>query len=53
MLTFRMAANAIWNKINIALALTGEKNHAKQCKDSLLEARELANSIVHHPRSED
>ena len=47
-MTFRMAANAIWNKLNISMALVREDG---QLMELLSEARALANSIVHHPRS--
>lgn len=47
-MTFRMAANAIWNKLNFAMGLVREEG---QLMDLLSEARALADSIVHHPKS--
>lgn len=47
-MTFRMAANAIWNKLNFAMGLVQEEG---QLMDLLSEARALADSIVHHPKS--
>ena len=45
-MTYRMAANAIWNKLNFSLSLI----HNGACKEQLwgmiVEARALANSIV-------
>lgn len=49
-MTFRMAANAIWNKLNFALHLVGASG---QLENTLREARALADSIVHHPQSGD
>lgn len=45
-MTFRMAANAIWNKLNFALSLVDKPEHAKQLRTMMAEARALANSIV-------
>jgi hypothetical protein len=50
--TFRGANNAIWNKINFALSLVGQKNHEKQLTELLNEARALADSVVHHPQAD-
>lgn len=50
-MTFRNAANAIWNKINISMSLIEYPNHRSQLIDTLKEARSLADSIVQHPRS--
>jgi hypothetical protein len=47
-MTFRMATNAIWNKLNFAMGLVREDG---QLMDLLSEARALADSIVHHPHS--
>jgi hypothetical protein len=47
-MTFRMAANAIWNKLNFAMSLVEEDG---QLMDLLSEARALADSIVRHPKS--
>jgi len=47
-MTFRMAANAIWNKLNFAMSLVEGDG---QLMDLLFEARALADSIVRHPKS--
>lgn len=46
-MTLRMAANAIWNKVQVG-AYTPHKDQREQV---LREAMELADSIVHHPAS--
>lgn len=54
-LTFRMAANAIFNKMNIGSSvlnsLTGKGK--EQLRQLIYEARALANSIVQHDDSGD
>jgi hypothetical protein len=50
--TFRGANNAIWNKLNFALSLVGQKNHEKQLTELVTEARALADSVVHHPQAD-
>lgn len=52
-MTFRGAANAIWNKLNFALSLVGHVHSQGQMRDLMNEARELADDIVHHPQSAD
>jgi hypothetical protein len=52
-MTYRMAANAIWNKLNIVmtgLVNDGVKPESETVK-ILLEARALAESIVQQPES--
>ncbi len=55
MMTYRMAANAIWNKINFALSLIGKTETAreKQLWVMLCEARTVADSIVKDEQSGD
>lgn len=50
-LTFRMAANAIWNKLNFVMSFVGVENQKEHALKMLGEARELADSIVGHPMS--
>lgn len=50
-LTFRNAANAIWNKLNIALSVFDGPGRQEQARGAILEARELADAIVHHEDS--
>ncbi len=54
-MTYRMAANAIWNKINFALSLIGktETVREKQLWSMLCEARAVAGSIVKDEQSGD
>ena len=50
-MTFRMAANAVWNKLNFAMSLHNSPQHAEQMYALINEARALADSIVQHPDS--
>ena len=52
-MTYRMAANAIWNKLNFAMSLIGLKQSEEQLRSMMLEARALADSIVHDEHSDD
>ena len=52
-MTYRMAANAIWNKLNFALSLIGPQRNERQLREMMTEARALANSIVMDERSGD
>lgn len=52
-MTYRMAANAIWNKLNFALSLVDNPAHAKQLWTMITEARALADSIVMDEQSDD
>jgi hypothetical protein len=52
-MTYRMAANAIWNKLNFALSLIGQERHQRQLDEMIQEARALADSIVRDERSGD
>ena len=45
-LTISMAANAIWNKLNVGMSLVAEEGQLMQL---LGEARALAEAIVHYP----
>jgi len=53
-LTYRQAANSIWNRLNLCLALSCNLG-VIPCKEQLIEnlaaAQELADLIVHHPDS--
>jgi len=51
-LTFRQAANAIWNKLNLSLALANESRDP-QLYSLILEAREIADLIVHQNQPGD
>ena len=52
-MTYRMAANAIWNKLNFALSLVGKPEHEKQLWAMMCEARAVASSIVMDEQSGD
>ena len=52
-MTYRMAALAIWNKINFALSLVGNPKQERYLWDILCEARSVANSIVVDEHSGD
>jgi hypothetical protein len=52
-LTFRGAANGIWNKLNLALALTCNATHKAQLEELIKEARAVADAIVHHPDADN
>lgn len=52
-MTYRMAANAIWNKLNFALSLIGPQRNERQLREMMSEARALANSIVMDEQSGD
>lgn len=52
-LTFRGAANGIWNKLNLALSLTCNATHREELEALIKEARAVADAIVHHPDSDN
>ena len=52
-LTFRMAANAIWNKLNFGLSPLDNPKHTEQLREIMIEARALADSIVNDNESDN
>lgn len=52
-MTYRMAANAIWNKFNFARSIMGVAKYKEQVDAILNEAQTLADSIVHDEHSGD
>jgi len=50
-LIFRMAANAIWNKLNFGRSLLRFPECLEQAQGEFAEAQALADSIVHHEDS--
>lgn len=52
-MTYRMAANAIWNKLNFAMSLLKRDQYGSQLETMMKEARALADSIVHDEHSDN